>query len=96
MAIAPQKSPTLLYILPVCKQFRQLGNIRRDPPRLVFGEQLGGRSPGGKDATQQNAPLKKSISNVKIIRFSDAMDFCMTLFSALRPSEGAFYNARRL
>jgi hypothetical protein len=23
-------------------QLRQLGDIRRDPPRLVFGEQLGG------------------------------------------------------
>jgi hypothetical protein len=28
----------------VC-QFRQLRNIRRDPPRLIFCEQVGGRSP---------------------------------------------------
>jgi hypothetical protein len=27
------------------KQLQQLGHIRRDPPRLIFGEQLGRRSP---------------------------------------------------
>jgi hypothetical protein len=27
------------------QQFRQLGKIRRNPPRLVFGEQLGCRAP---------------------------------------------------
>jgi hypothetical protein len=29
------------------QQLRHLRNIRRDPPRLVVGEQLGGRSPAG-------------------------------------------------
>jgi hypothetical protein len=30
------------------KQLQQLGHIRRDPPRLIFGEQLGRRGrPGG-------------------------------------------------
>jgi hypothetical protein len=29
------------------KQVWQLRDIRRDPPRLVFAEQLGSRSPAG-------------------------------------------------
>jgi len=29
------------------QQLRQLGDIRRDPPRLIFGERLGRRSPTG-------------------------------------------------
>jgi hypothetical protein len=29
------------------KQLRQLGDIGGDPPRLVFGEQIGCRSPAG-------------------------------------------------
>jgi hypothetical protein len=49
--------PQLLLFLLVLSQYffiwpgatpralRQLRNIRRDPPRLVFGEQLGRRSP---------------------------------------------------
>jgi len=31
--------------LPSTQQLRQLGDIRRDPPRLIFREQLGRRSP---------------------------------------------------
>jgi hypothetical protein len=38
-------SQTVCEILRFSVQPRQLGDIHRDPPRLVFGEQLGGRSP---------------------------------------------------
>ena len=34
------------------QQLRQLGDIRRDPPRLIFGEELGGPSVG--PLTQQS------------------------------------------
>jgi hypothetical protein len=27
------------------RHIRQLGDVRRDPSRLIFGEQLGGRAP---------------------------------------------------
>ena len=33
-------SDVRLFVLGLAKQLRQLGDIRRDPPRLVFGEQL--------------------------------------------------------
>jgi hypothetical protein len=33
--------------LRLAQQFQQLRDIRCDPPRLVFGEQLGGRTPAG-------------------------------------------------
>jgi hypothetical protein len=29
------------------QSLRQLGDIRRDPPRFIFGEQLGRRTPPG-------------------------------------------------
>jgi hypothetical protein len=38
------------------KSSRQLGDIRRDPPRLILAEQLGGRSapqPNGRDDVRQ-------------------------------------------
>jgi hypothetical protein len=36
-----QNSVGLLFL---AKQIWQLGNIRRNPPRFIFGEQLGRRS----------------------------------------------------
>jgi hypothetical protein len=43
--ISVDKAPEALSLLKLPHQLRQLGDIRRDPPRLVFGERLGRRSP---------------------------------------------------
>jgi len=43
MTSGPVASPTVAVPLSsLTHRLRQLGDIRRDPPRLVFGEQLGG------------------------------------------------------
>jgi hypothetical protein len=41
---------------------RQLSDIRRDPPRLVFGEQLGGRTPGWIGSLKRN-PLNPHLTH---------------------------------
>src|SRR5262249_29631831 len=41
----PTLSRSAAIILGFAQQLRQLGNIRRDTPRLILREQLGGRTP---------------------------------------------------
>ena len=44
-ALPPKADIEPARVVPSAHQLRQLGDIRRDPSRLVFCEQLGRRSP---------------------------------------------------
>jgi hypothetical protein len=43
------RSHSLIALGPITQQLRQLGDIGRDPPRLVFSEQLGCGATGRND-----------------------------------------------
>jgi hypothetical protein len=48
-------SHSLIALGPITQQLRQLGDIGRDPPRLVFSEQLGCGATGRNDLYLQIA-----------------------------------------
>ena len=59
-------------------------NIRRDPPRLIFAEQLGGRAPAKLLTAVGGIPVRKLIVLVEGL----ALAACIVIVAAVNPQTG--------